>query len=197
MILAHRGRGLAVLIRHLSHLDTIGWVMLISIAAISILIAVFFHTGLKAFMKKRMRMIYPDFSWLVLPKMGHTIGGMFFVICFSFLGYMSPIAEDIGFFFFIGMTWFVICFVKFLANKNCAIMKNKQDVYISKFYGLSKYRKYCPNQICCSREIDKNGDVSYTLIYEGKKIGRYSDCNYSRQASELINNEIINKLTII
>ena len=141
LVLAGRGgRGIAELIKHLSHLETKGWLYLLFSFAISI--AMFY--ALKYFipwlMKKATKRCFPFFSWVAIPRYNFLIATTCFLIFFSLVGYMSPIGDDVIFFFCHGMGLLLILFGLF-ARLQRSIMFNQGDYYLSRFALLGIYKK--------------------------------------------------------
>ena len=93
-------------------------------------------------MVAKARIQYPEFQWVAMPKIGGKLSVIIFCILFSFLGYFSSIAEDISFFRFFGLCCAALyAFMFFLpANQSCAILCNKNELYIAKYSGFGIFR---------------------------------------------------------
>lgn len=143
MILCRSGRGMADVIIHLMHLTPTGWGIFIVIFASAILLTYFSRKILGRVMVAKARIQFPEFQWVVMPKIGGKLSAIIFCILFSFLGYFSSIAEDIFFFRFMGLCCAAYCtFIFFIipANQSCAILCNKNELYLAKYSGFGRYR---------------------------------------------------------
>lgn len=188
LVLAGRGRGIAELIKHLSHLETKGWLYLLFSFAISI--AMFY--ALKYFipwlMKKATKRCFPFFSWVAIPRYNFLIATTCFLIFFSLVGYMSPIGDDVIFFFCQGMGGLLILFGLF-ARLQRSIMFNQCDYYVSRFALLGIYKKLPRIEFKADGYPDK--DI-IKLYSNNKKVCKIRWLYYTTEGQRHINEMICN-----
>ncbi len=124
------------------HLTPTGWCIFIGIVASAILLTLFSHKILGRVMVAKARIQFPEFQWVAMPKIGGKLSVIIFCILSSFLGYFSPIAEDIFFFRFFGLFGAALYALLFFlpAKQSCAILCNKNELYLAKYSGFGRFQ---------------------------------------------------------
>lgn len=191
LILAGRGgRGIVELIRHLSHLETTGWLYLLFSLALSIGLFYALKYSIPVLMKKATIRCFPFFSWVAIPRYDFLIALSCFLLFFSLVGYLSPIRDDVIFFFCMGM-FFMIFLLASFARLQRSFMFNQSDYYVSRFALLGIYRKIPKTGFHAEGYPDKDKLV----IYSGnKRICKIRWLYYTTEGQRHIN-EMICHLT--
>lgn len=186
MILCRSGRGIAEIIRHLTHLTPIGWCIFIGIAVSAILLTLFSRKLLSRVMVVKARIQYPEFQWVAMPKIGGWLSLIIFCILFSFLGYFSHFLDDIYFFRIFGLCGAALCVVKIVtpSKQNCAILCNKNELYLAKYYGLGKFRPIKSLENLTVTPQAKENEIFFRIRHGKKKLKTFGYIHPSRFTEE-------------
>lgn len=129
-----RGRGIAQLIIHLSHLTPLGWCYL----GIGCMATYATYSSSKKVIPKIIRnqakKYYPQFEWIVIPH-GYPLSGFVFLSFSSFLGYFCEGEyDDISFFCFMSLCFglFMLVPILFRLRNQKSFMYNNNALFISK-----------------------------------------------------------------
>lgn len=132
--MARRGRGIAPLIIHLSHLTPLGWCYL----GVGVIAAYATYSSSKKIIPKIIRnqakKYYPQFEWIVIPH-GYPLSGFVFLSFSSFLGYFCEGGyDDISFFCFMSLVFGLVTLVPILfrLRNQKSFMYNNNALFISK-----------------------------------------------------------------
>lgn len=172
MILCRSGRGISEIIRHLLHLNVAGWCVFGAIVVGSLILTFYSRSIIARLMLAKGRIQFPEFEWIAMPSVGGKICVVIFCLLFSFLGYFSPISEDIHFFRFMGLCGAIIYGIMFFlpVNQSCAIMRNKGELYLARYSGLGKFTPMTHLKDCILIEKVRKNEVVYKVQYYDKKI---------------------------
>ena len=183
VLAGRRGRGIAELIRHLSHLDTTGWIYLAVSIAISVLLYYVLCRYIPILIRKVTRASYPFFTWVAVPQYNKSIAFGCFLLFFCFVGFFSCDDNDVGFFSFMGVFMGIYMFLSFVKVQH-SFMLNQSEFYISRFALFGKYKKIDP----CKLSLEGDSENNKIIVKEGdKKICRIRLDYYSAEAQRLIN----------
>ena len=141
-----RGRGIAQLIIHMSHLTPVGWGYLAGSVLCSALVYQSCKKVIPYWIRKQAIHSYPSFEWIVIPQYGMSLSLAFFLVASFSLGYFcnSDNSEaDISFFMIMAFGFFICCsvpsFIK-LFRFRC-FMCNNVAIFISRFAPLGLYKR--------------------------------------------------------
>lgn len=171
MILCRSRKVIADIIRHLLHLDVTGWCVFGAIVVVSLILTFFSRSIIGRLMVAKGRIQFPEFEWIAMPKVGGRICVVMFCLLFSFLGYFSPISEDIHYFRFYGLFGAILFGIMFFlpVNLSCAIMRNKGELYLARYSGLGKFIPVKHLKDCILIEKARENEVVYQIQYDDKK----------------------------
>lgn len=184
-----KGRALAQLIMHMSHLTPVGW----GYFACSVVLSGICYPSSKKmipfFIRKQAKKCYPDFEWIVIPQYSMSLSLLIFLAMNSFLGYFcyqETSEDDIIFFCIIGVTLFIFAllpiFIKLFKLK--CIMKNNNALFMSRFSLLGFYKRIIIDadsiKILPNEEI-KCDDAYISFIYNGKYKCKLDKSLYSEE----------------
>lgn len=171
-----KGRALAQLIMHMSHLTPVGW----GYFACSVVLSGICYPSSKkmipCFIRKQSKKCYPDFEWIVIPQYSMPLSLLVFLAMNSFLGYFcyqETSEDDIVFFCIMGIVLFIFAllpiFIKLFKLK--CIMKNNKALFMSRFSLLGFYERIIIDADSIKIIPDKKGqndDAYISFIYNGK-----------------------------
>lgn len=191
MILCRSGRGIAEIIRHLTHLTATGWCVFIGIVLCAILLTIFSRKILSRVMIAKAKIQFPEFQWVAMPKIGGKLSLVIFCILFSFLGYFSPISDDISFFRYMGLGCAVLYSISFFlpVNQSCAILCNKNELYLAKYSGFGVFKPVKRMANLIAIEEDSNDEKMWIIKYgdkENKTFGRIYPSQFTSEGSAKI-----------
>lgn len=194
-----KGRALAQLIMHMSHLTPVGW----GYFACSVVLSGICYPSSKKmipfFIRKQAKKCYPDFEWIVIPQYSMSLSLLIFLAMYSFLGYFcyqETSEDDIIFFCIIGVTLFIFAllpiFIKLFKLK--CIMKNNNALFMSRFSLLGFYKRIIIDadsiKILSNEEI-KCDDAYISFIYNGKYKCKLDKSLYSEEGWNLLKRELL------
>lgn len=194
-----KGRALAQLIMHMSHLTPVGW----GYFACSVVLSGICYPSSKKmipfFIRKQAQKCYPDFEWIVIPQYSMSLSLLIFLAMNSFLGYFcyqETSEDDIIFFCIIGVTLFIFAllpiFIKLFKLK--CIMKNNNALFMSRFSLLGFYKRIIIDadsiKILSNEEI-KCDDAYISFIYNGKYKCKLDKSLYSEEGWNLLKRELL------
>lgn len=139
-----RGRGIAQLIIHLSHLTPIGWIYLGIGGFVSYLTYSSSKKIIPNLIKRQARKYYPQFEWIIIPH-GYPLSGFAFLLFFAFLGYFCESEEhdDVFFFSFMAIVFslFGLIPIIFRLRNQKSFMRNNNSLFISKMALMGIYER--------------------------------------------------------
>lgn len=138
-----RGRGIAEIIEHLSHLTPLGWCYLGGVLLLSLVTWQASKKVIPYIIRERARKYYPNFEWIVIPH-GFPISGLLFLcLCFPLGYFCNRVDNDILFFKFMSVFLLLLTImpVFFKLYKQKCFMRNNQSLFISSFALLGFYRR--------------------------------------------------------
>jgi hypothetical protein len=144
-----RGRGLAQLILHLSHVTPSGWAYMGCGAILSIATYYVSKRIIPYFVKTQAKKHYPQFAWIVIPH-GYPLSGLVFIAFFAFLGHFCTNIDNDDIIFFtifsivLGL-FYLLPIVVGLMRQHC-YMCNNQAMFISRFTLFGVYRRLSINR---------------------------------------------------
>lgn len=188
-----RGRGIAQLIIHMSHLTPVGW----GYFACSVLCSTLVYKSSKKvipfWIRKQAIHSYPSFEWIVIPQYGMSLSVALFLIASFFLGYFcnsDNSEDDISFFMIMACVFFIFCsipsFIK-LFRLRC-FMYNNGSVFISRFAPLVLYKRiHIDKDSIIERMEGKNNDEPVVIFKynEGKKC-KLNMVEYSVEGQDIL-----------
>ena len=194
-----KGRALAQLIMHMSHLTPVGW----GYFACSVVLSGICYPSSKkmipCLIRKQAKKCYPDFEWIVIPQYSMSLSLLIFLAMNSFLGYFcyqETSEDDIIFICIIGVTLFILAllpiFIKLFKLK--CIMRNNKALFMSRFSLLGFYKRIIIDadsiKILPNEEI-KCDDAYISFIYNGKYKCKLDKCLYSEEGWNLLKRELL------
>ena len=194
-----KGRALAQLIMHMSHLTPVGW----GYFACSVVLSGICYPSSKKlipfFIRKQAQKCYPDFEWIVIPQYSMSLSLLIFLAMNSFLGYFcyqETSEDDIVFFCIISVGLFIFAllpiFIKLFKLK--CIMINNKALFISRFSLLGFYKRIIIDvdsiKILPNEEI-KCDDAYISFIYNGKYKCKLDKSLYSEEGWNLLKLELL------
>lgn len=194
-----KGRALAQLIMHMSHLTPVGWGYFACSVVLSGICYPSSKKMISCFIRKQSKKCYPDFEWIVIPQYSMPLSLLVFLAMNSFLGYFcyqETSEDDIVFFCIIGIVLFIFAllpiFIKLFKLK--CIMKNNKALFMSRFSLLGFYKriiidadsiKIIPNK------KGQNDDAYISFIYNGKYKCKLDKFLYSEEGWNLLKRELL------
>lgn len=194
-----KGRALAQLIIHMSHLTPVGW----GYFACSVVLSGICYPSSKKlipfFIRKQAQKCYPDFEWIVIPQYSMSLSLLIFLAMNSFLGYFcyqETSEDDIVFFCIISVGLFIFAllpiFIKLFKLK--CIMINNKALFMSRFSLLGFYKRIIIDvdsiKILPNEEI-KCDDAYISFIYNGKYKCKLDKSLYSEEGWNLLKRELL------
>lgn len=185
-----RGRGIAEMIRHLTHLTPIGWCYMGGAIIVSLATWQASKRVIPRLIRHQARKYYPDFEWIVIPH-GFPISGLLFLcLCFP-LGYFCESNDDDIFFFqFMSGIFFVFAIIPVLYNlfnQKC-FMRNNQALFISSFALLGFYKRISIEKDSIKTYMggsNKEDQIIEFTYPDGKKV-KINTANYSDDGRKII-----------
>ncbi|MCM1296188.1 MAG: hypothetical protein NC311_11660 [Muribaculaceae bacterium] len=139
-----KGRGIAELIIHLSHLTPIGWGYLSVGGIVSYLTYSSSKKIIPYLIKRQAKKYYPQFEWIIIPH-GYPLSGFVFLLFFAFLGYFCESEKNDDVFFFSFMAWIFGLFglvpILFRLRNQKSFMRNNNSLFMSKIALLGIYER--------------------------------------------------------
>lgn len=188
-----RGRGIAQIIIHMSHLTPVGW----GYFACSILCSALVYQSSKKvipfWIRKQAIHSYPSFEWIVIPQYGMSLSVAIFLIASFFLGYFchsDNSEDDISFFMIMAGVFFIFCsvpsFIK-LFRLRC-FMCNNGAYFISRFAPLGLYKRIHidKSSITESMECKRNDEPVITFKYNDGKTCKLEMIQYTTDGQNII-----------
>lgn len=184
-----RGRGIAQLIIHLSHLTPLGWCYL----GVGGMATYATYSSSKKIIPKIIRnqakKYYPQFEWIVIPH-GYPLSGFVFLSFSSFLGYFCEGEyDDISFFCFMSLCFglFMLVPILFRLRNQKSFMCNNNALFISKLALLGFYDRVSVKKDSISiYEIEHDKNKEEIIEFEtlkGRKIKIKTD-SYAQDGIE-------------
>lgn len=177
-----RGRGIAQLIIHLSHLTPLGWCYL-GIGTIATYATYSLSKRIiPQIIRYQTKKYYPQFEWAVIPH-GYPLSGFVFLSFSSFLGFFCEGEyDDISYFcimsLFCGLFMLVPILLRLRNQKS--FMCNNNALFISKFALLGFYDRVSINKDSISiYEIEQDKNKEEIIEFEtkeGRKIKIKTEC---------------------
>ena len=194
-----KGRALAQLIMHMSHLTPVGWGYF---ACSVVLSGVCYPSSKKMiphFIRKQAQKSYPDFEWIVIPQYCMSLSLLVFLAMNSFLGYFcyqETSEDDIVFFCIMGVGLFIFAllpiFIKLFKLK--CIMKNNNTLFMSRFSLLGFYKRITIDADSIKilpDEKEQNVDAYISFIYNSKYKCKLDKSLYSEKDWNLLKRELL------
>lgn len=193
-----RGRGLAQLIIHMSHLTTVGW----GYFGCSILLSGIFYSSSKKIIphviKEQARKSYPEFEWIVVPQYSISLSLLIFIIMNSFLGYFchsDDSDDDIEFFIILGIVFFLFMLLPILIQtlRLRCVMRNNGGLFISRCSLFGLYKRISINRNSVTILPDEKKQISDAYIvfnYDGNKRCKLDKLLYSDNAWNILKHEL-------
>lgn len=188
-----RGKGIAQLIIHMSHLTPVGW----GYFACSVLCSALVYQSSKKiipfWIRKQAVHSYPSFEWIVIPQYGVSLSFALFFIASFFLGYFcdtSDSEDDVGFFMFISCCFFLL----FSVPSFCTLLRlkcfmcNNGSFFISRFAPLGLYKRISidKDSIVETMEGKNNNEPVVEFQYDEGKKCKLKLKEYSMEGQELL-----------
>lgn len=188
-----RGRGIAQLIIHMSHLTPVGW----GYFACSVLCSALVYQSSKKvipfWIRKQAVHSYPSFEWIVIPQYGVSLSFALFLTASFFLGYFcdsNDREDDIAFFMAMSFVFFLICsvpsFCKLFRPK--CFMCNNGAFFISRFAPLGLYKRITIQKDSIVETMEgKDKDVPVVRFqYNGGKKCKLRLLEYSMEGQKIL-----------
>lgn len=138
-----RGRGLAQMVIHMSHITPIGWCYMGGISMMAIMTWQASKKLIPRIIRYHAKKYYPNFEWIVIPH-GIPISGLLFLcLCFP-LGYFCEGGDDdVLYFKFMSVAFIFMNIIPILIRvyKQKCFMRNNQALFVSTFALWGWYRR--------------------------------------------------------
>lgn len=188
-----RGRGIAQIIIHMSHLTPLGWGYLACSILCSALVCQSSKKVIPFWIRKRAIHSYPSFEWIVIPQYGTSLSVALFLIASFFLGYFCDSenrGDDIYFFMMMSGGFFVLAYVPSfikLIRLRC-FMYNNEAVFISRFAPLGLYKRIHIDKSSIVEQMTgkDQGEPVITFKYNDGKNCEIKLLEYSNEGQDLL-----------
>lgn len=173
-----KGRGIAQLIIHLSHLTPIGWGYL----GIGGIVTYMTYSSSKKIIpmiiRHQAKKYYPHFEWIIIPH-GYPLSGFVFLMFFAFLGFFCESEtqnDDVIFFSFmaLGFGLFGLIPILFSLRNQKSFMCNNRALFISKIALCGFYERISINPDTISIYEEEHNKTTEEIIEfetnKGKRI---------------------------
>lgn len=185
-----RGRGIAQLIMHLSHLTPVGWGFLGVGGFVSYITYFSSKKIIPLIIKRQAKKYYPQFEWIIIPH-GYPLSGFVFLIFFGLLGYFCENEENDDVFYFSFMAIFFGLFglipILIHLRKQKSFMCNNNGLFISKIalWGIYERINVKMNTISVYEiEVDKYKEEIIEFETNSGKRVKVSTNSYANEGIE-------------
>lgn len=190
-----RGRGLAQVIIHMSHLTPIGWGYFGGTILCSALVWKSSKKVVPFWIRKQAIHSYPSFEWIVIPQYGMSLSIALFLIASFFLGYFCDTCtkeDDIIYFRIMSgvfLLFYTVPAFCILTNQKC-FMRNNGAFFISRFAPLGLYKRISIDEdsVVECMEGKNNDQPVITFKYNGNKTCKLKLNQYSVEGQNILRN---------